>query len=75
MRICTYIGMFSQINKNIQSFCTTYLRKENPLQVLKICPMILPMMTPKTYIPTCPHTAMMKIRPKHGPKLRETAIF
>ena len=30
----------------------------------KICTMILPMMTPKTYIPTCPHTAKMKIRPK-----------
>ena len=35
MRIGTYIGMFSQIKKNIQSFCTTYLRKKKPLQVLK----------------------------------------
>ena len=39
MRIGTYIGMFFQIKKNIQSFCTTYLRKEKLLQVLKICNM------------------------------------
>ena len=53
MRIGTYIGMFSQIKKNIQDFCTMYLRKEKPLQVLKICTMILLITTPKTYIPTC----------------------
>ena len=28
MRIGTYIGMFSQIKKNIQGFCTIYLRKK-----------------------------------------------